>query len=71
MIYIYICIDFAENLQTDVFELGGVFLKFCKVLLLCCYCVANVLLMCLNWAVSSSNFARCCYCVAIVLLMCC
>jgi transcription factor IIIB subunit 2 len=27
-------IDFAENLQTDVYELGSVFLKFCKLLVI-------------------------------------
>ena len=30
----HMLIDFAENLQTDVYELGSVFLKFCKLLII-------------------------------------
>jgi len=30
----HMLIDFAENLQTDVYELGSVFLKFCKLLVI-------------------------------------
>jgi hypothetical protein len=45
-----------------------------NVLLMCCECVANVLLMCLIHRLNLSLQSRqpmCCECVANVLLMCC